>query len=174
MRKNIMKIIGMAVLALSVILVTTSGLVFAQDKSEDLAVEKNFKNNEGFGGNLDGTWDVVVTIRNCQTDAPIRSFPAVTTFMFGGTMIDSSGGIPPALRSPGQGVWSHGRGNTYSFSYKVFNFNANNVLTGWQIIEQHVNLFGSTYNSRGTSKIYDANGNLLSLGCSTTEGTRFE
>ena len=59
------------------------------------------------GGRLEGTWDVQVTIRNCQTGAEIRHFASLTVFMSGGTMLDSTSGIPQALKTPGQGVWSH-------------------------------------------------------------------
>src|ERR1700746_1853457 len=67
------------------------------------------------GGRLDGTWEVVLTARNCQTGAGIASFPEVATFMFGGTMIDSTAGVAQSLKTPGQGVWSHVSGNTYHF-----------------------------------------------------------
>ena len=174
MRRNLIKTIGTSFLALSIVLVMTCNLVFAQDKSEDLGLETNIKNSEGIGGNLDGTWDVVVTIRNCQTDVPIRSIPEINTFMFGGTMINSTAGLPPSRRTTGQGVWSQSRGNTFNFSYKAFSFDANNVLTGWVIVRQYLALYGSAYSSRGRVEFYDANGNLLSLGCSTTTATRFE
>src|ERR1700757_3609818 len=70
---------------------------------------------QGGGGRLDGTWDVTLTVRNCQTGAAIVSFPEVATFMFGGTMIDSTSGRAQALKTPGQGVWNHVGGNVYEF-----------------------------------------------------------
>src|SRR6266540_598994 len=74
------------------------------------------------GGRLEGTWNVQVTIRNCQTGAEIRHFASLTTFMSGGTMLDSTSGIPQALKTPGQGVWGHVNGNTYRFTFKSFSF----------------------------------------------------
>ena len=128
------------------------------------------------GGRLEGTWDVRVTIRNCQTGAEIRSFASVTTFNFGGTVIDSTSGTPQAQRTPGQGVWSHAGGDTYRFSFKTFNFDAANNFTGWTKIT-HEAVFGSNsdqYSSAGTSEIYNPNGVLIATGCSTTTATRFE
>src|SRR5882724_7553508 len=82
------------------------------------------------GGRLEGTWDVQVTIRNCQTGAAIRTFASLTTFIFGGTTLDSTSGIPQALKTPGQGVWIHLNGNTYRFSFKSFSFDAGGSFTG--------------------------------------------
>ena len=131
---------------------------------------------QGGGGRLEGTWDVHVTIRNCQTGAEIRSFPSVTTFIFGGITIDSTSGIPQAQRTPGQGVWSHVSGNTYRFSFKSFSFDPADNFTGWTKIthEAELDSNGNEYTSAGTAEVYAPNGNLITTGCSTTTATRFE
>ena len=128
------------------------------------------------GGRLAGTWDVQVTIRNCQTGAEIRSFASLTMFMFGGTMIDSTSGIPQALKTPGQGVWSHASGDTYRFSFKSFSFDAAGNVTGWTKIihEAELDSNGNQYSSAGTAEFYAPNGTLITTGCSTTNATRFE
>lgn len=165
MKKDFVKIIGGTVLTLMVILTLTCGLASAQSESVN-------ENKDRF----EGTWDVQVTIRNCRTRAAIRTFPSVTTFMSGGTMIDSTSGIPQALKTPGHGVWNRVAGNAYHFKFKSFNFDANGNSTGWTIITQRANLqYGiEVYDSAGTSEVYDPNGNLLFTGCSTTTATRFE
>lgn len=131
---------------------------------------------QGGGGRLEGTWDVQVSIRNCQTGAEIRNFASVTAFTFGGITTDTTSGTPQALRTPGYGVWSHVGGNTYSFSFKAFNFDAGNNFTGWTKIAHEATLDsnGSQYTSAGTSEVYAANGALLFTGCSTTTATRFQ
>jgi hypothetical protein len=131
---------------------------------------------QGGGGRLEGTWDVQVTIRNCQTGAEIRSFASLTMFMFGGTMIDSTSGIPQALKTPGQGVWSHVSGDTYRFSFKSFSFDPAGNFTGWTKIthEAALDSNGNQYSSAGTAEFYAPNGTLISTGCSTTTATRFE
>jgi hypothetical protein len=128
------------------------------------------------GGRLEGTWDVQVTIRNCQTGAEIRTFASVTTFMFGGTTLDSTSGVPQALKTPGQGVWGHVSGDTYRFSFKSFSFDAGGNFTGWTKITHEAALepSGMQYSSEGTAEVYNPNGTLLSTGCSTTTATRFE
>ena len=128
------------------------------------------------GGRLEGTWNVQVTLRNCQTGAEIRTFASLTTFMFGGTTLDSTSGIPQALKTPGQGVWSHVSGNTYRFSFKSFSFDAGGTFTGSTKIslEAVLDSNGMEYSSAGTAEVYDPNGNLILTGCSTTTATRFE
>lgn len=128
------------------------------------------------GGRLEGSWDVRVTIRNCQTGAEIRSFDSVTTFMAGGTVIDSTSGTPQAQRTPGQGVWSHLRGDTYRFSFKTFSFDAANNYTGWTKIthEASMDSNGDEYTSAGIAEVFAPNGTLVFTGCSSTTATRFE
>ena len=166
MKRNFVKIIGGTVLTFMVISVVAFGGVFAQDKSE----------LQNGGGRLEGTWDVRVAITNCQTGAEIRSFASVTMFMSGGTLLDSTSGTPQALKTPGQGIWRHVEGNTYQFSFKSFTFNAANSFTGWTIIRHQavLDLRGNEYSSAGTAEFYDANGNLVGTGCSSTTAVRFE
>jgi len=167
MKRNLVKVIGGTVLAFMVISALTSGLVFAQDESKS--------ESRNGGGKLEGTWDVQVTIRNCQTGAAIRTFASLTTFMSGGTLLDSTSGIPQALHTPGHGVWSRTGRNIYRFKFKGFNFDPSGNFTGWTIINHEVNLNRNAddYESAGTSEIYAPNDVLLFTGCSTTTATRF-
>ena len=131
---------------------------------------------QGGGGRLEGTWDVQLTLRNCQTGAAIRTFPELATFMFGGTMLSSTSGIPQTLKTPGQGVWSHVGGHMYSFSFKSLNFDAGGAFTGWTKVthEATLNPNATEYTSVGTARVHAPNGNLLFAGCSTTTATRSE
>lgn len=166
MKRNLLTITGAALLAFSIIGFITFGPVFAQAELQ----------NYNSGGNFSGTYDVAVTIRNCQNNAAIRTFPSVTTFMQGGTLIDSTSNIPQSRKTPGQGAWSHTGGNTYSFRFKHFNFDDSGNYTGWNIVRQTVYFdpVRNEYTSRGTVEIFDPNGNLLLTGCSTTTAKRFE
>ena len=160
MKNTILKTIGVLALAISVLTMLAPVWVSGQSG----------------GGRLEGTWDVQVTIRNCQTGAAIRAFPSLTTFMSGGTTLDSTSGVPQALKTPGQGVWSHVNGNTYRFSFKSFSFDAGGNSTGSTKITHEASLDSNAaeYTSAGTAEVYDPNGNLIFTGCSTTTATRFE
>jgi hypothetical protein len=127
-------------------------------------------------GRLEGTWDVQVTIRNCQTGAEIRTFTSLTTFMSGGTLLDSTSGTPQALKTPGQGVWNHVGGNTYRFSFKYFSFDPGGNFTGSTKVTHEAALAsdGKEFTSAGTAQVYDPSGNLIFTGCSSTTAIRFE
>jgi hypothetical protein len=105
----------------------------------------------------------------------IRSFDSVTQFMTGGTLIDSTSGVPQALKTPGQGVWEHTTGPDYRFRFKSFSFDAAGNYTGYNVIQHDATLdrTGDAYESRGTVEIYNPAGVLVGTGCSTTVATRF-
>jgi hypothetical protein len=106
----------------------------------------------------------------------IRSFPSLIEFVAGGTVVESNAGTPQALKTPGEGVWSHTTDHTYAFHFKFFTFNAQNVFTGWTIIagETTVDETGNANTGSATVKVYDPNGVLLVSLCAETAGTRFE
>jgi hypothetical protein len=184
MRNTFLKTIGGLALAISLVatpatqkaLSAQSGRAMPQRMvdDDDLTRQKASAAHSGVG-RLVGTWDVQLTIRNCQTGAALRTFPELTTFMFGGTMLDSTSGIPQALKTPGQGVWVHISGNTYRFSFKSLNFEPGGAFTGSTkvIHEATLNSTATEYSSVGTAEVYNPNGDLILTGCSTTTATRF-
>ncbi|HEU4479394.1 MAG TPA: hypothetical protein VFR80_12820 [Pyrinomonadaceae bacterium] len=167
MTSNIVRVVG-GILLMAVMASTPAlGLVSAQDNS---------KIKSG-GGRLEGAWDVQVTLRNCQSGEALRpEFSSITTFMFGGTLIDSTSGMPQAARTPGLGIWSHVGANVYRFKFKSFSFSPTGVFTGWTIITHEATMDpgGNSYESAGTAEFYFANGDLDFIGCSTTTATRFQ
>jgi hypothetical protein len=127
------------------------------------------------GGRLHGTWDMQITLHDCSGHV-IRSFSSQVVFMAGGTLTEESSGTPPALRTGGKGVWSHTTDTNYAFRFKVFNFNAQNVFTGWSIIagETTLDQTGDANSGPATVDVYDPNGVLLVHLCADAVGTRFE
>ena len=123
-----------------------------------------------------GIWDVQVTIRVCQTGAAIRTFASIGTFNSGGTALDLTSGIPPSLRTPGQGVWNHIGGRDFRLKFKSFTFDASGNFTGWTIINHRatLNRWRDEYESAGTGEVYSPTGVLLFTGCATTTAVRFE
>src|SRR5436189_2008004 len=127
------------------------------------------------GGRLQGTWEMQITLTDCAGHV-IRSFPSLVEFAAGGTVVESNAGTPQALKTPGEGVWSHTTDNTYAFRFKFFTFNTSNVFTGWTIIAgtTTVNLTGDTNAGSATVKVYNTSGFLLVSLCASTAGTRFK
>ena len=127
------------------------------------------------GGRIQGTWETQITLNDCAGHV-IRSFPGMLTFQQGGTVMDGTM-TPPALRTPGEGVWRHTTDNNYAFRIKAFNFNAQNVFTGWSIIAGELTVDDDRRRhcgARGTVEVYDPNGILLATLCAEATGTRFE
>lgn len=176
MKNNFVKLIGRAVSVFLVILTLTLGITFAQDES-------NFQGrgilpfpSVNNSGRLEGTWNVRVTLRNCQSGDEISSFDSLTTFTSGGTLIDSTSRFPQSLKTPGHGVWRHTNGRNYKFSFKALTFDAAGSYTGYTIIrhEAVLNSRATAYESAGTLEVYAPNGTLIFTGCSTTTASRFE
>jgi hypothetical protein len=127
------------------------------------------------GGKLQGTWEMQITLTDCAGHV-IRSFPSLIEFVAGGTVVESNGGTPQALKTPGEGVWRHTIDSNYAFRFKFFTFNPQNVFTGWTIIagETTVDETGNANAGSATVRVYDPNGVLLVSLCAETAGTRFE
>jgi hypothetical protein len=135
-----------------------------------------FGQNSKGGGRLVGTWDAVVTIRNCATGAPINTFASIASFNQGGTSIGSTSGIPQSLRTPEHGVWRHVSGNTYTFKFKSFGFDASGNAVSYAIVSHDLQLneAADAYTSAGTARFYLLNGTQVGQGCSDAVGTRFD
>jgi hypothetical protein len=125
---------------------------------------------------LVGTWFTQVTIRDCHTGTPIREFPALNTFARGGTLIDTTAAIGPALRSPGHGVWEKTSGHKFRAYSLAFLFNPANVSTGTQSITQAIQIGDNPdeFTSTASSQIFDTGGNVLNTLCSSTVARRIE
>src|SRR2546430_4925073 len=69
------------------------------------------------GGTLQGTWEMQITLTDCAGHV-IRSFPSLIEYAAGGTVVESNGGTPQALKTPGEGVWRHTTDNNYALDRK--------------------------------------------------------
>jgi len=125
---------------------------------------------------LDGTWRVQVTIRNCQTGAGLRTFPALVTFAHGGTLTETTTGFAPSQRTPGHGFWRHTGENSYLAVSEAFLFNPSDIWTGTQKLTQNTEIArdSDAFASTASIEIFDISGNLLTKGCATAVGRRFE
>ena len=125
---------------------------------------------------LEGTWRVQVTIHDCQTGAALRTFPAFLTFAQGGTLVETTTGFSPALRTPGHGFWEHTGGKTFTATSEAFLFNPAGVWTGTQTLTQAIEMGNDSdeFSSNASIKIIDTNGNPISTGCATAVAHRME
>ncbi len=132
--------------------------------------------SESKGKKLEGTWRVQVTIRDCTSGAALRTFPAFLTFAQGGTLTETTTGFPPALRTPGHGIWEHLGGRSFRAVSEAFLFSPAGGWIGRQRLTQIIEIgnHGEELNSNATNEIFDVNGNLTVTGCATATGSYFE
>ena len=127
-------------------------------------------------GRLQGTWRVQVTVRDCQTGAALRTFPALSTFAKGGTLTVVTAGQFPALATTGLGVWRHTGGDTYSAVSESFVFSPTGAWTQTHRLTRAIEIGNDAdeFNDTVTLQIFDTNGNLIVTGCATSVAHRFE
>jgi hypothetical protein len=125
---------------------------------------------------LEGTWYTDVTVRDCQTGVTLRTFPALNTFAEGGTLIDTTTAVSPALRSPGHGTWEKENRHSYSTVSLAFLFSPTGVWTGTQRITQAIEVGpgGDDATSDASSQIFNTGGTLTAMQCSAAVLRRLE
>jgi hypothetical protein len=176
------RICSVAILGLSGMLVAASPQILSA--SDDTSNDR-----------LAGAWTIQVTLRNCDTGAPMGSFLSLVSFHRGGTISEttSSPAFLPGQRSDGHGSWKYLGAQTYSqhiIALIRFGSPANlpgtptfdptkpvspGFLAGSQTVTHRIRLTGEdTLESAGTNAFYDANGEVYRTGCSTAVGQRVE
>lgn len=121
-----------------------------------------------------GVWVNQVTIRNCDTGAPLASFQTQNTFAKGGTHLETV--APSIFRSYGNGLWKRKQGwNQYTLIQRFMRYDAAGAFIGSGIVRATITLdqTGNNYTSTATNDFLDANGNVVASGCATTAATRF-
>ncbi len=143
-------------------------------------------NESGSDNGLVGTWIVEVTLRNCDTGAPMGPpFSSLVTFHRGGTISESAGSssFAPGQRSSGHGIWSQEKGQTYSqkmIAAILFDTPPNlpvspGFFAGWSTITHTVEFVNADQiSSSGTNAFYKMDGTQYRAGCSTSVGRRFK
>ena len=167
MKNKLMNTVAGTFLALFMICVAAPVNISGQENDSD---QKPYRS-------IVGVWETVVTVRNCETGAPLApAFQGLSTYHNGGTYTENAG-TNPILRSPAHGVWERESGwRMYSLKSVFLRFNASGVFIGKQRIFQTVELSdnGDQLTSSGRFEMLDVNGNLVGSGCSTVTATRFE
>jgi hypothetical protein len=162
--KSVYGVVVVSVFAMAVMLLSNIGAGAQEGKSESQA------------GRLEGTWRLQVTVRDCQTGAAQRTFPALFAFAKGGTLTETTAGQSPALSTPGFGVWRHTDGHTYSAVVEAFVFSPAGAWIQTHRLTRVIELDNDADEFTDTVKleIFDTNGNLIVTGCATSVARRFE
>jgi hypothetical protein len=163
MKKQLLKALGVVSLAFLLLAVSAQARVSTQAQND---------NEKG----LIGSWNLTVTLRDCETGTPFVSFSAMNTYNKGGTMQQTAVPGPESYGLPGHGVWSHLTGRNYSVAFQFFSFNPDGSYAGKVIVRSTINLgqSGDDYTSTDAAEIFNPNGDLMFRACSTTTATRFK
>lgn len=166
MKKHILRTIGAALVAITMIAGLTQVWVSAQEEN-------------GVQPLLVGSWDIQVTIRDCSTGDPIPGFPiipAMVTYHQGGTMSESDLGGPGIIRLEGHGVWRRIVGRQYSAAVRWLNFLPDRTPLGLQILRQNITVSkdGASFTSTDTVEFVAPDGTTTPGPCATESGVRFQ
>jgi hypothetical protein len=134
---------------------------------------------------IEGVWIVQVSQRDCATQALRGTFSSLVTFVNGGTMYESPGGVAfaPGQRSTGHGTWTRLGDSTFRqrvVAQILFTTPPNLPVSpgfeaGWQVIDHTVTLLDPDHaTSAGGADFYRSNGELYRSTCSTAVLQRFE
>jgi hypothetical protein len=123
---------------------------------------------------IEGTWFTQVSIRDCQTGAELRTFPALNTFAEGGTLSDTTTGFGQAQRSPGLGFWEKTGRDSFRAVSVAFIFNPAGVWTGTQRLTHTLRIGPDQLTFNTSNRIVDLNGVPLVSGCASAVARRLE
>jgi hypothetical protein len=131
---------------------------------------------KGSDQGLVGSWDLQVTLRDCDSGVPFVTFPAMNTYNLGGTTQQTAVPDPGMTALPGHGAWSHEIGRSYSGAFQFFILNPNPALTTRVIVRSSISLdlSGDNYTSTDAAQILNLAGEVVGRGCSTSTATRFK
>jgi hypothetical protein len=132
-------------------------------------------NSESPAGRLEGMWRVQLTVKDCVTGAVQRTFPALFAFAKGGILTYTTAGQPPAVATPGYGIWGHTGGHSYSAVTEAFIFNpvGSWIQTHRLTREITLNKGADEFTDKTQLEIFDTSGNFIAAGCATSVGMRF-
>jgi hypothetical protein len=154
---------GTTALLLAVMLAMGSGKLA---KAED----------DGPRNGLEGAWRLQLAVRDCQTGAALRTFPALATFAKGGTLTLTSAGQLPSLSTTWLGVWRHTNDHTYSAVSEAFVFSPAGAWIQTHRLTRAIEIGddGDDFTDTVALEIFDTNGNVIARGCGTSVATRFK
>ena len=125
---------------------------------------------------LEGAWRLQLTVRDCNTGQPLRTFPAVFTFAQGGTASVITAGQLPSLATPGLGIWYHTEGHDYTAVTEAFIFSPAGVWIQTHRLTRaiQVSVSGDEFTDTVALQILDTAGNPIATGCATSVAARLE
>ncbi len=123
---------------------------------------------------VEGSWEAVITVRDCTTGATILTAKGQGVFHRGGTLTDTNAS-PPTTRGVGFGTWRRdATAQNYTARFRFNRYNPDGTFAGTQRVTRVFTLSadGNTQTSTNTSQTLDAAGTVLQNGCASDVSTR--
>ena len=124
---------------------------------------------------IEGVWEPTVTIRDCQTLAPIFSFASMDSYIPGGSFVAESASEPNS-RATGLGTWRHAGGRTFTAVYQFFTYDPAGLPSGRLKVSSRIRVSadGSSFTALDGAVVTDLQGNVVTQVCSSREATRLQ
>lgn len=128
---------------------------------------------------IEGVWLPIVSIRDCQTQAVITTFPSMDIYVRGGGFV----GFGAVRQSDqiGMGAWRHAGGRKYTAQYQFFGYTPFGAPDGTPdgtmlrvSATIRLNAAGTAFASSQTAEVVDAAGNVLAQVCGSRTATRLQ
>jgi hypothetical protein len=123
---------------------------------------------------IEGVWEPVVTIRDCQSGVPLVSFPSMDSYNRGGSLVVEGGG--EFVSTTGLGSWRHVGGRNFTALYQFFSYGPDGRLSGKLKVSARIRLSadGGSFRTTDTAELLDLNGTVIGQVCGTREARRLE
>jgi len=120
---------------------------------------------------IEGTWNLNVTVVNCQSGALIRTVNSLQMFSHDGSFTETANTY---LRGSSLGKWDHAEGNMYISTYWFYRYNADGTFKSIAegVNKEELSGDGTHFTASGIITDYDATGNVISVGCVTHAARR--
>lgn len=179
MKHSFLKVIGFFAFGLVLMPAFVQFGSAAQSREESAEIKATEPANADVVGKgaraIEGTWMVTVTLRNCDTGAPLGSFKAMDIFIQGGSVVDTNA-APPTTRGPGFGSWDYAGEQQFTATLRFFIYNPDGTFAGVRRIAQEIVMGAdnNSWESTVTNIIFNPAGTPIATGCGTAAATRAE
>jgi hypothetical protein len=123
---------------------------------------------------IEGVWDVMVTIRDCETGNPLTTVRARNMFIHGGTLTELNARGNPSLRNPSFGTWHMDDDGTYAAVFWYSRFNPDGTFSQTVKVTRQIRLSpdADAFAANAFVEVFDVNDMLVQKGCATEAATR--
>ncbi len=130
----------------------------------------------GAGLQLEGTWLVQVTRRDCDTGTEVETFQAMNSFVSGGSLVEfgTTPSVTPGMRTPGLGDWKRTGPSTFQAIFSLFFLPDGVNIGSLHQVERDITMLSSgRFAADAKVKILDPTGAvLIASGCATETARR--